>query len=30
MESVDIQAMLWVGDAWNIGDIHYKLSVERQ
>jgi hypothetical protein len=23
MESVDMQAMLWVSEAWNIRDIHY-------
>jgi hypothetical protein len=22
---VDIQAMLWIGDAWNIDDIHHRL-----
>jgi hypothetical protein len=28
MESVDIQVMLWVSDAWNIGDIHHELFVD--
>jgi len=27
MEFVDIQAMLSVGDAWNIRNIHHELSV---